>query len=128
MGGAKRNPSPPSLRWVTRRQAPLHPSYACHAVQDGGPWRPHARLAQMRASPPVLIAGLLALACTGGCGLKGPLYLPTAEQQRETAKREAALAERERTERNAKTAPAIKPAPAPTQPPAQTTPASAPAN
>jgi len=53
-----------------------------------------------------------------GCGLKGPLYLPTADQKRETAERERLLKEREaRRQANAvpQAAPPAETAPAPQQ-------------
>ena len=46
----------------------------------------------------------LALASLAGCGLKGPLYIPTAEQREELAERERLLREREERERAAKEA------------------------
>jgi len=76
----------------------------------------------------ITLAGLLACVAPAGCGLKGPLYLPTAEELRETAERERALEERERIERNGNTSPATQPPPASTQPPAQAAPPGAPAN
>jgi predicted small lipoprotein YifL len=45
---------------------------------------------------------LLALACVTGCGLKGPLYIPTEEQRQQMAERERLLKEREERERAAK--------------------------
>ena len=47
---------------------------------------------------PALLA-LLLCSCLQGCGLKGPLYLPTVEEEREMAERERALREREQRER-----------------------------
>ena len=42
-----------------------------------------------------------------GCGLRGPLYLPTAEQEREQAERKRRLEERERgTQQGTATEPA----------------------
>jgi predicted small lipoprotein YifL len=82
----------------------------------------------------VTFCGLLALATNAGCGLKGPLYLPTAEQQRETAEREAALAERERREHGEQPAVEATPAPSPEpnreldQAPSQPSPSAAPTN
>jgi len=47
---------------------------------------------------------LLAVACLAGCGLKGPLYIPTEEQRQQLAERERLLKEREERERKAKQA------------------------
>jgi predicted small lipoprotein YifL len=86
----------------------------------------------MRACPSLMFWVMLALACSAGCGLKGPLYLPTAEQQRETAEREAALAERERREHGEQPAVEATPAPSPEpnresdQAPSQPSPSAAP--
>jgi predicted small lipoprotein YifL len=94
-----------------------------------------ARLARMRALRRTAILLLIAQACGAGCGLKGPLYLPTAEEEREMAERERALEERERRERKGQPAPAAPapatPAPPPppsTQSPAQVNPGSLPTN
>jgi predicted small lipoprotein YifL len=70
---------------------------------------------------------LFLLACLlQGCGQKGGLYLPTAEQLQEEEERIRALAARERREaealeRERRVAPALpeQSAPAPTQPTAQ---------
>jgi predicted small lipoprotein YifL len=59
-----------------------------------------------------LLALLLGL-CLPGCGLKGPLYLPTAEERRELAEREQALKEREARERTERAQPPPRPAPPP---------------
>jgi predicted small lipoprotein YifL len=62
---------------------------------------------------------LLALAAVPllyGCGLKGPLYIPTPEQERQMAERERALEERERREREQMRQP--PPLPPSLQPPA----------
>lgn len=61
-----------------------------------------------------LLALLLGLALQG-CGLKGPLYLPTAEERRETAEREQALKEREARERTERAQPPPA-APSPAEP------------
>ena len=67
------------------------------------------------------IALAIAQACAAGCGLKGPLYIPTAEEEREMAERERALEERARRERAGEPA-AQTPAPAtPGPPPASST-------
>jgi predicted small lipoprotein YifL len=52
-----------------------------------------------------------------GCGLKGPLYLPTPEQEREMAEREQRLREREQRELEEMRRPRPPPT-APSQPPA----------
>jgi len=89
----------------------------------------------MRALRRTAILLSIALACTAGCGLKGPLYVPTAEEEREQAERKRALEERERRERSgqpASTAPAPSTPAAPqassTEPPAPVDPGSAPTN
>jgi len=46
-----------------------------------------------------VVALLFAVACLAGCGLKGPLYIPTPAQQRESAEREERLKERQQRER-----------------------------
>jgi predicted small lipoprotein YifL len=51
-----------------------------------------------------------------GCGLKGPLYLPTAEQKREIAERERLLQEREARRQGSGVAPAPTGEPAQMQP------------
>jgi len=84
----------------------------------------------MRALPRPVILVLLAQACASGCGLKAPLYIPTAEEEREVAERKRALEERERREREeppASTSSAPPPAPS-TQPPAPVDPAGPPRN
>jgi predicted small lipoprotein YifL len=61
-----------------------------------------------------------------GCGLKGPLYLPTEDQKRATAERERLL--REREARRAQQGPDLLPdtAPPPASEPAQMEPAAPP--
>jgi predicted small lipoprotein YifL len=69
-------------------------------------------------------------ACASGCGLKGPLYIPTAEEERELAERKRALEERERREREEQPA-STNPAPpqaSSTEPPARVEPGSVPTN
>jgi len=44
----------------------------------------------------VIVLSLVMLGCLAGCGLKGPLYIPTPAQERESAERERRLQERER--------------------------------
>jgi predicted small lipoprotein YifL len=61
----------------------------------------------MRPAPLVLLLGCILY----GCGLKGPLYIPTPEQRRETAERERVLKEREQREREEAQRPAPKPPP-----------------
>ena len=65
----------------------------------------------------------LLLAALLGCGLKGPLYIPTEEQRRETAERERLLREREEQRRAAQQQPTAPKAsasqPTPAQPEAQ---------
>jgi len=46
-----------------------------------------------------LLVLLLASALLQGCGLKGPLYIPTAAEQREMADRKKRLEEREAREK-----------------------------
>jgi predicted small lipoprotein YifL len=84
----------------------------------------------MRALRGIALLLLLAQACAAGCGLKGPLYIPTAEEERELAERKRALEERERREREEQpdsTGPA-PPQASSTQPPARGDPASPPTN
>jgi predicted small lipoprotein YifL len=89
----------------------------------------------MRALRRTVIFVLLAQACASGCGLKGPLFIPTAEEERELAERKRALEERERRERTgqaaattpAATTPAAPPASS-TEPPARVEPGSVPTN
>ena len=50
----------------------------------------------------------LALAWLAGCGLKGPLYIPTPEQREELAERKRLLKEREERERAAEQAAAAQ--------------------
>ena len=70
----------------------------------------------MHASRRTVLVLLLAQVCSAGCGLKGPLYIPTAEQEREIAARKRALEERERREQQSA---ATTPSPfTPTRPPA----------
>ncbi|HYL17488.1 MAG TPA: lipoprotein [Burkholderiales bacterium] len=47
----------------------------------------------------LLVVLLLASALLQGCGLKGPLYIPTAAEQREMADRKKRLEEREAREK-----------------------------
>ena len=47
----------------------------------------------------LLLVLLLASALLQGCGLKGPLYIPTAAEQREMADRKKRLQEREAREK-----------------------------
>jgi predicted small lipoprotein YifL len=89
----------------------------------------------MRALRRTVVILSIAQVCASGCGLKGPLYIPTAEEERELAERKRALEERERRERKgqaASTTPAATtPAPPPassTEPPAQVDPGSVPTN
>ena len=49
----------------------------------------------MRWLPVLMLAALL----LQGCGLKGPLYLPTPQQEREVDEREKRLEEREQREK-----------------------------
>ena len=44
----------------------------------------------------LLLVVLIAAALLQGCGLRGPLYLPTPQQEREMAERQRRLEERER--------------------------------
>lgn len=68
---------------------------------------------------------LLLACCMQGCGQRGPLYLPTAEQLEEEEARQRALAEREQRERAAaqlereRRVPPAAPVPPPIQPAAQ---------
>jgi predicted small lipoprotein YifL len=64
---------------------------------------------RMRAALLALLLGCL----LPGCGLKGPLYIPTAQQERETAELEQKLKEREQREQEAARQP-----PPPLKPPA----------
>ena len=84
----------------------------------------------MRALHRTVILLLIAQACASGCGLKGPLFIPTAEEERELAERKRALEERERREREEQpdsTTPA-PPQASSTQPPARADPAGPPTN
>jgi predicted small lipoprotein YifL len=65
------------------------------------------------------LAWTLAFAALAGCGLKGPLYIPTEEQLRETAEREQRLKEREERRRAAQQQAPAPQAPAPQSAPAQ---------
>jgi predicted small lipoprotein YifL len=47
----------------------------------------------------LLVVLLLASALLQGCGLKGPLYIPTAAEEREMADRKKRLQEREAREK-----------------------------
>jgi predicted small lipoprotein YifL len=47
-----------------------------------------------------LLLVLAFAALVQGCGLRGPLYLPTPEEEREQAARKARLEERQRIERS----------------------------
>jgi predicted small lipoprotein YifL len=64
------------------------------------------------------VALFVALASLAGCGLKGPLYIPTAKQREELAERKRLLREREERERAAKEAEAQQQT-QPTAPPRQ---------
>ena len=55
---------------------------------------PRSSRAEMR-----LAALLLALSCLAGCGVKGPLYIPTPQQEREMAERDKRLEERRQREK-----------------------------
>jgi predicted small lipoprotein YifL len=84
----------------------------------------------MRALRGTALFLLMVQACASGCGLKAPLYIPTAEEERELAERKRALEERERREREeppASTSSAPPQAPG-TQPPAPVDPAGPPRN
>lgn len=59
---------------------------------------------------------LLAVVCLAGCGLKGPLYIPTEEQRQQMAERKRLLQEREERERAAKEAEAQQQGQPTTQP------------
>ena len=52
---------------------------------------PYARLSCAPRAVMRVVVLLLALICLAGCGLKGPLYLPTPQQEREMAEREKHL-------------------------------------
>lgn len=52
------------------------------------------------------------LAATGGCGKKGPLYLPDDKAQAEAAKKDAARKDAEGTNAGPASAPAPQPTPA----------------
>jgi len=64
-------------------------------------------------------AWVLAFATLAGCGMKGPLYIPTQEQRRETAERERLLHEREERRRAAQQQAPAPQVPAPQAAPAQ---------
>jgi predicted small lipoprotein YifL len=67
-----------------------------------------------------LVVVMLASALLPACGLKGPLYLPTPQQEREIAERKKRLEEREERERQQQqTSQTQQPAQQPKQPPQQ---------
>jgi predicted small lipoprotein YifL len=69
-----------------------------------------------------LVVVMLASALLPACGLKGPLYLPTPQQEREIAERKKRLEEREEREKQQQQASQTQqPAqqPKPPQPPQQ---------
>ena len=81
----------------------------------------YARLFPLRARMRAAVL-LLALIGLGGCGIKGPLYIPTPQQQREMAEREKRLQERtqrekeqEQAQQQAQQRPQSAPQPAPTE-------------
>jgi predicted small lipoprotein YifL len=64
-----------------------------------------------------LVVVMLASALLPSCGLKGPLYLPTPQQEREIAERKKRLEEREERERQQQqTSQTQQPAQQPKQP------------
>jgi predicted small lipoprotein YifL len=64
-----------------------------------------------------LVVVMLASALLPACGLKGPLYLPTPQQEREIAERKKRLEEREERERQQQqTSQTQQPAQQPNQP------------
>ena len=64
-----------------------------------------------------LVVVMLASALLPACGLKGPLYLPTPQQEREIAERKKRLEEREERERQQQqTSQTQQPAQQPKQP------------
>jgi predicted small lipoprotein YifL len=65
-----------------------------------------------------LVVVMLASALLPACGLKGPLYLPTPQQEREMAERKKRLEEREEREKQQQQASQTQqPAQQPKQPP-----------
>jgi predicted small lipoprotein YifL len=63
-----------------------------------------------------LLLVLAFAALVQGCGLRGPLYLPTAEEEREQVERQRRLEERQRIERSQPDSDQVEPAPAPPAP------------
>ena len=76
-----------------------------HSVNGSG-------VATMRAARFAIVM----LVLLQGCGLKGPLYLPTAQQKRDIAERERLLREREARRQSGTVAPAPTGEPVPTEP------------
>ena len=81
----------------------------------------YARLFPLRARMRTAVL-LLALIGLAGCGIKGPLYIPTPQQEREMAEREKRLEERtqrekeqEQAKQQAQQRPQSAPQPAPTE-------------
>jgi len=63
-----------------------------------------------------LVVVMLASALLPACGLKGPLYLPTPQQEREMAERKKRLEEREQREKQQQQTSQTQPPGQPTEP------------
>jgi predicted small lipoprotein YifL len=64
-----------------------------------------------------LVVLMLASALLSACGLKGPLYLPTPQQEREMAERKKRLEEREQREKQQQQTSQAQPPGQQTEPP-----------
>jgi predicted small lipoprotein YifL len=72
--------------------------------------------AASRVAHALVVVVLLASVLLSGCGLKGPLYLPTPQQEREMAERKKRLEEREQREKQQQEGQTSQPQQQPEQP------------